>query len=95
MTLPYFSCDFENGSKIWLYEQSKLTRTILNNIESEAVIALEWMIEDDFAVGIISAQAVVTSNGTGVIISIQRPSSEVDQRFFKLWDNTGISNNGS
>ena len=87
--------DYENGSKIWLYEQSKLTRTILNNIESEAVNALQWMIDDGFAVSIIAANAVVTGNGVSIEISIQRPNSEVEQRFFELWNNTGISSNAS
>lgn len=87
--------DYENGSKLWLYEQSKLTRTVLNDLQSESLLALEWLIDDDFAIGTISSKAVVSNTGVGVLISIQRPNSEVDQRFFELWNNTGISNNGS
>jgi len=88
--------DYENGSKLWLYEQAKLTRTVMNSIETECVVALKWMIDDRLAVGSISARAVLTDeNGIGVLINIQRPNSPVDQRFFELWNNTGISSNGT
>ena len=87
--------DYENGSKIWLYEQSKLTRTILNNIESEAENSLQWMIDDNFAVGNIITSAVVNKFETGLKIDIKRPSSEVDRRYFVLWNNTGISSDAT
>ncbi len=87
--------DYENGSKLWLYEQSKLTRTILNNIESEAENSLQWMIDDDFAVGSIIVNAVVSKLSVDLNIEIQRPSSEVDRRFFTLWNNTGISSDAT
>ncbi len=84
---------FENGSKLWLYEQSKLTRSVLNNIEKEAINALTWLIDDDIALNSIKALATLTNNGgVGLLITIQRPNSNVDERFFQLWDNTGISN---
>lgn len=87
--------DYENGSKIWLYEQSKLTRTILNNIESEAQNALQWMIDDNFAVGSIIVSAVVDQFQVNINIDIQRPNSKVDRRFFTLWNNTGISSDAT
>lgn len=87
--------NYENGSKLWLYEQSKLTRSILNSIESEAINSLQWMIDDGYAVGSISARASVTEQGVTLLINIQRPNSEVEQRFFELWNNTGISSNAS
>ena len=87
--------DYENGSKIWLYEQSKLTRTILNDIQSEAVNSLQWLIDDGFAVGVITPEIIVLENGVGIILNIQRPNSEVEQRFFELWNNTGISSDAS
>ena len=85
--------DYENGSKIWLYEQSKLTRTIMNNLEREGVIACEWMLTDGYAIGSITASATITAEDeTGLVINIQRPNSTVEHRYFTLWDNTGISN---
>lgn len=88
--------DYENGSKLWLYEQERLTRTVMNNIENEAVVSLQWMLDDGFAVGAITARVTLTDdNFVALLINIQRPNSESEQRFFKLWDNTGISSNGS
>ncbi len=98
--------DYENGSKIWLFEQEKLTRTNLNSLQSEGINALQWMITDGFAIGNLTATAVVqgvstaiaTVEGVGIVgllIGIQRPSSKVEERFFELWNNTGISSNGT
>jgi phage gp46-like protein len=81
--------DYENGSKIWLYYQSKITRTILNEIESEAENCLKWMIEDGYAIGVIQATAAIETFGISLEIKIQRPDSEVDQRYFELWQKTG------
>lgn len=81
--------DYENGSKIWLYYQSKIKRSILNEIESEAENAVQWMVDDGFAIGVVKANAIVENNGVSLDISIQRPDSEVDQRHFELWQNTG------
>lgn len=87
--------DYENGSKIWLFEQEKLTRTVLNGLNSEGINALQWMIDDSFAVGSLASNSTVIGNGVGLFIDIQRPSSRVEQRFFELWNNTGISSDGS
>lgn len=87
--------DFENGSGLWLYEQPRLTRTILNGIEDESLISLQWFLDDDFAIGTLSAQGVVSNSSVGLNIEIQRPNSEVEQRYFELWRNTGISSNGT
>ena len=86
--------DYENGSKLWLYEQSKITRTLLNGIQREAAKATQWIVDDGYAVGNISTKAILKPDGSlELLISIQRPSSQVDQRFFKLWNNTGVNNN--
>lgn len=80
--------DFENGSKLWLYEQERLTRTVLNRIEAEARAALQWLIDDGFLAG-ITARAVRTTRGVGLELELQRFNSIVDHRFFELWENTG------
>lgn len=83
--------DYENGSKIWLYEQSKLTRTIMGLVESESQVAVQWLLDDEFA-KTISSRIIFVPNGLAIELTIRRSASEVDQRYFELWNNTGVSN---
>ncbi len=81
---------FELGSKLWLYDQARLTRTIINEIESEAVDALQSLVDEDFAVAIRGAEILLTDTGTQLVVEIERPQSRVEKRFFDLWQNTGV-----
>ena len=81
--------DFEIGSKIWIYEQARLTRSVLNNITAAARQSLQWLIDDNYALS-IDVESVLTSNGVALDITIYRPNSKVEHRHFVLWDNTGV-----
>ena len=81
--------DFENGSKLWLYEQARLTRDILNRIEDEARKSLEWLVGEGFAVSIDNVTASVANGRVGLNIEIRRSRDKVDRKFFELWENTG------
>ena len=78
---------FEGGSKIWLYEQAKLTRDTLNGLATEANNALAYFVEDDIAISIFSSADLI-DGVTTLTITITRPNSRVDRRFFELWNNT-------
>jgi len=82
--------DFEIGSKLWLYEQSRLTRTVMNEIETEAVRALQSLVDDDLADSIRGVDLLVTTTGVNLTIDIARDPSEVEKRHFQLWNNTGV-----
>jgi hypothetical protein len=81
---------FEIGSKIWLYEQARLTRSILNGITTSVTQSLQWMIDDGYALS-IKIETILTATGVGINIIIQRPNSKVENRYYDLWNNTGIS----
>lgn len=80
----------EMGSKLWLYEQSRLNRTSLNGVNDAAVQALQWFVTDGFADKIESVVPVATSSGIRLDITIRRPNSIVEKRFFNLWENTAL-----
>lgn len=82
--------DFEQGSKIWLFEQSRLTTNVLNDISSAAKDSLEWLVQDGFAKSIDSVIATRTLTGVTLEVVIRRPNSEVDRRFYDLWENTAV-----
>jgi phage gp46-like protein len=74
----------EIGSKLWLYEQARVTKSTLNGIASEALNGLNWLVEDGIAVD-IDAEATIN----GLTVNLTRPNSEVSTQFYKLWEGTG------
>ncbi len=80
--------DYENGSKIWLYEQARITRSNLNGIQAEALASLQWLVDDGFLAS-ITATAVISNGGVALNIELFRFNSIVDRRFYQLWENTG------
>lgn len=83
--------DFEIGSKIWIFEQARLTRTTMNGIADAARDALQWFVDDDLVVAIRNVQVVVAGRDQiGLEVTIERSPSQVEKRFFTLWENTGI-----
>lgn len=76
--------EFELGSKLWLYEQARMTRSTLNGITAEALAGLNWLVEDGIA---LSVKAEATING--LTVNLERSNSEVSTQFYKLWEGTG------
>lgn len=83
--------DYENGSKIWTYYQARLTRTVMNSIRAEALVALQWLIDDGYLKN-IEIKTVLINNKVTLRINLIRFNSQVDRRFFELWENTGVLN---
>jgi len=80
---------FEIGSKLWLFEQSRVTRSLLSDIEKVVFNSLSWLIDDNYAVN-IEAKAELSDNTVTLTVTIETPSSKVEKRFYELWTNTGI-----
>ena len=55
--------DFENGSKIWLYFQARLTRDVMNGIKTEALKSLQWLVDDDSGMAALFHDRYATHNG--------------------------------
>lgn len=81
---------FEIGSKLWLFEQARLSRTTLTSIENEAVRALQSLVDDDLAVAIRGAEAEIDGPGVNLTILILRDNAVVEKRLSDLWNNTGV-----
>jgi phage gp46-like protein len=80
--------DFENGSKIWLLRQAKLTRDNLNRLEDEARKSLEWLVDDGYAVAIGEVTASVSDNNVTLEVNIYRSRDKVYRQYYKLWEAT-------
>ena len=81
--------DFENGSKLWLLSQSRLTRDTLNRIEDEARKALQYLVDDGLAVSIDQVTAGINNGAVTLGITIRRSLDRVDRKFYTLWENSG------
>lgn len=82
--------DFENGSKLWLFEQARLTKSNLNRIDDELRKALQWLVDDGFAASVDEVVNTIISNGILLDGIIRHSRSPVERRFFEFWQNTGI-----
>ena len=78
----------KNSSKIWLFEQSRYTRSQLNGIRDAAIDSLNWLITEGY-VKDIQVSANVVNNAVLLAIQIFRFNSSVDVKYFELWQNTG------
>lgn len=81
--------DFENGSKLWLLSQARLTRNNLNRIEDEAKKGLQWLVDDGFAVAIDDVTVTLASGRPILAVTIRRSRDKVDRKLFDVWENTG------
>lgn len=81
---------YENGSKLWMLSQARLTRSTLNSIQDEADKALEWLVDDGFAVSIDPAVATVSNGRVLLEVTIRRSRDKVIRKLYTLWDNTGV-----
>ena len=79
------------GSLLWLYEQSRLTQEIKNEVTIAAEDCLKWMIEDGVAKGV---QASVTQNAKrGIVVNINITTLDgKNQRYEVLWRRTNATN---
>ena len=81
---------FEIGSKIWLFEQSRVDRDTLNGIGNAADDALQTMVDDEIAIS-VKSEVVLLNDEVTLVSEIERPNSKVERRYFELWNNTGNS----
>jgi phage gp46-like protein len=81
--------DFEQGSKVWLFEQERVTGTVLAELGVVVRNSLQRLIDDGIATS-VEVETPFLRNGTiCVFINLGRDGSPVDKRFFELWNNSG------
>lgn len=82
---------YEDGSKIWLYEQSPLNRRTLNGVKTEGVNGLTFLTLFNLAKSYTVTTEIDGDFSMNLNISIKRSSSRTDNRVFKLFDNSGVT----
>lgn len=84
--------DTENGSKLWLFEQARITRSTLNGISDAAKNALQWLTLPEFSFAeSVSANTRILNNSVLLEVSIEIQNSIIEQYQYTLWQNTGTA----
>jgi len=79
------------GSVLWLYDQSRITQDILNQIKVAVDDCLIWIIEDNIASRVVSE--VIQDDIRRIIVNIDITSlTGQEQRYTILWRNTPDGN---
>ena len=81
---------FEMGSKMWQFEQARVTGSNLADLGVIINNGLKWLVEDNIAIA-TAANAFFRDGKVQVEIVISRASSPVERRFFELWNATGAN----
>jgi len=80
--------DFENGSKLWLLQQERLTNETVNQAKDFTNKSLSWLTEQGFAVNIETDVSVI--DGRLLIdVQLERPNGQIEKTGFEFWNNTG------
>jgi len=80
----------EIGSKLWLYEQTRLTQTNLNGIVDAARQSLRWFVKEGLLESLVASDATIDSDEIRFRVVLKRFNSEVEPKFYSLWQNTGV-----
>lgn len=83
-----FNDDIEDriGSKLWLFERSKLTDEAIEQIRETAEAALQWMITDGLADRVTVTTEVLGAWTLGLEITILRPSGKKVFKYNLNWN---------
>ena len=79
------------GSVLWVYEQSRITQNILNQIKVAAQESLDWLVEDNIAKTVLVSIQEVRTRGIVIEINIQTPQGK-NQRYSAIWRATSANN---
>ena len=79
---------FEQGSKQWLFEQERLTGSVLAELGPVVRNGLQWLIDDGIAVSVEVGSARITNGAATIEVTLGRSGSVVEKKVYELWENT-------
>ena len=80
--------DFQQGSKFWMFEQERITSSMLAELGPVVNNGLKWLIDENIAIS-TSANASYIGGKIVIEVKFERPSGKIERKLFTLWDNTG------
>jgi phage gp46-like protein len=83
--------DRQLGGLLWLYDQERITGTVLNGIRDAAINSLNWMLEDGILSNIEIEVSIVGTRAIQLDIVLTGADNDVD-KFSVLWRRTNPAN---
>jgi len=81
--------NFQQGNKAWLFDQERITGTVLAELGQVIRNGLQPLVDDGIAKS-VDVETPVLKNGKIVVyINLGRDGSKVDRLYYELWNNTG------
>jgi len=80
---------FEQGSKVWEFEQERITGSMLAELGVVVRNALQWFIDDGYVDDVVVQSPRLVKGVVSVGISYIRDGSIVESRLYELWEATG------
>jgi len=79
---------FEQGSKFWMFEQERITTSMLAELGTVINNGLQQLVNDNIAIS-TSTNASLKNGEIVVEVILERPSGKIERKLFPLWDKTG------
>jgi len=79
--------NYEQGSKLWLLDQSRNNLNLLNLVNTYSNDGLKWLIDDSHATK-IETNSNFSTEGVELSIKLYRSQDFIINNSFLLWDNT-------
>ena len=76
------------GSRLWTFDQSRLTPDIMNQVSVAAQESLSWMVEDGLAKTVNAQATKVAERKVTIDVQIVTITGK-EERYSLLWRNTG------
>ena len=74
------------GSKLWIYDRSKITNATIAQVELAAATSLQWLIDDKIADTVIVAASRYDTFTLILQITITKPGDTASNVYGFLWD---------
>lgn len=79
---------FEQGSKFWMFEQERITTSMLSELGTVINNGLSQLVNDNIAIA-TSVNASLKNGEIVIEVILERPSGKTERKLFTLWNNTG------
>jgi len=79
---------FEQGSKFWMFEQERITTSMLSELGTVINNGLQQLVNDNIAIS-TSANASLKNGVINIEVVLERPGGKIERKLFTLWDQTG------
>jgi len=76
------------GSKLWLLERGKQTPDVLVRAKQYAEAALQWLIDDGVAAGVVATATFPQAGWWTLNVVIQRPGGQARLNYDFVWANS-------